>query len=400
MTADTENAAATIASKPNPAGRLPGRLFGYQLDLGALAVLAILPLMVADVTAGRINDLLIFAILALGLNVVVGYTGLLHLGIGAFFGIGAYITGIVTVTSYPLQFDFVTAMVFSTLGAAACGLMLGAPTLRLRGDYLALVTLGFGEVVNTSLRNLEEITNGTRSLGPVPPASLPRAIAAAIGADQLEPLTQAMASARDYYLTLVILVGIVLFLRNLEHSKLGRAWVALREDELAAKCMAIDTPRAKLAAFAISAAIAGLAGCLYATRLRTTASPDTYGFSLSITVLCCVILGGLGSIRGTLLGVFLLKGYELLLAPWLDQAAQGAKVRAVNWLTDSFPTHPGLISKAEWLLTFTNWKLMIFGLALIVTVRFRPEGLLPSRRVQQEIEEFSPKPRSPQRSNV
>src|SRR5580704_8068594 len=137
-------------------------------EVVTLLILALLPRLLSEPIGSRVTDLFIFSILALGLNVVVGYTGLLHLGIGAFFGIGAYITGILTVGSYPFQVGLTTALVAAAIGTALCGLILGAPTLRLRGDYLALVTLGFGEVVNVSLRNLEEITAGTRALGPIP----------------------------------------------------------------------------------------------------------------------------------------------------------------------------------------------------------------------------------------
>ena len=358
------------------AQRRRGMPRGWEL-LIVLAVLVLLPIRFTDQVFvpppiyNRITDLFIFAILALGLNVVVGYTGLLHLGIGAFFGIGAYLTGIATVQAYPFQMGFAGSVIVATVGAALCGLILGAPTLRLRGDYLALVTLGFGEVVNVSLRNLEEITAGTRALGPIPPP----------GAKFVEEYWP------YYYLALGFLTVVVLLLMSFEQSRLGRALVALREDELAASCMGINVPRVKLAAFALSAGIAGLAGCLYATKLTNTANPDAYGFNMSITVLCCIILGGLGSIRGALLGVLLLKGYEFLLGPALDQWSQGFKANVVESLKFHFPGDDSLVEKAQTLLTFSNWKLMIFGLALIIVVRFRPEGLLPSRRVQHELHE-------------
>jgi branched-chain amino acid transport system permease protein len=350
---------------------------GWELFV-VLAVLVLLPIRFTDQVSvpppiyNRITDLFIFAILALGLNVVVGYTGLLHLGIGAFFGIGAYLTGIATVQAYPFQMGFVGSVIVATVGAALCGLILGAPTLRLRGDYLALVTLGFGEVVNVSLRNLEEITAGTRALGPIPPP----------GAKFVEEYWP------YYYLALGFLTVVVLLLMSFEQSRLGRALVALREDELAASCTGINVPRVKLAAFALSAGIAGLAGCLYATKLTNTANPDAYGFNMSITVLCCIILGGLGSIRGALLGVLLLKGYEFLLGPALDQWSQGFKANVVESLKSHFPGNDSLVEKAQTLLTFSNWKLMIFGLALIIVVRFRPEGLLPSKRVQHELHDM------------
>ncbi len=324
----------------------------------------------------QLSTLFIFALLALGLNVAVGYTGLLQLGIAAFFGIGVYITGILRVPSYPFQLPFTAALVLSAVGAALCGLILGAPTLRLRGDYLALVTLGFGEVVKVTLRNLEEITAGTKGLNPIPPPHLPAWLAAPVGWLGIENSWETDYRL-FYFLTLGLLLLTIVLLANLENSRLGRAWIAIREDELAATCMGINAPRAKLASFAVSAGLAGLAGCLYATKLTTTADPNTYDFNRSIIMLCCVILGGLGSLRGVLLGVLLLLGFDNIASPlinsclqsWLQYANGGAQLSPV----------------AERLLSFSNWRLLIFGLALVAMMRFRPEGLWPSSRVQHEL---------------
>ncbi len=175
-----------------------------------------------------------------------------------------------------------------------------------------------------------------------------------------------------YYLTLGVLLAVIWPLRNLERSRWGRACVAVREDELAAACMGVPIMKIKLSAFALSAALAGLADSLYATTLGSTAGPDSFDFARSITILAAIILGGLGSLRGTLLGVLLLVGYDNVLTPLVDSLVQGwtAGVQSSEWKT--------------W-LTFSNWKLMVFGLALILTVRFRPEGLLPSVRVQREL---------------
>jgi branched-chain amino acid transport system permease protein len=324
----------------------------------------------------QLSTLFIFAVLALGLNVAVGYTGLLQLGIAAFFGIGVYITGILRVPSYPFQLPFSAVLVLSALGAGLCGLILGAPTLRLQGDYLALVTLGFGEMVKVTLRNLEEITAGTKGLNPIPPPHLPAWFAAAVGWLGIENSWETDFRL-FYYLTLAVLAIAIVLLANLENSRLCRAWVAIREDELAATCMGINAQRAKLASFAVSAGIAGLAGCLYATKLTTTADPNSYDFNRSIIMLCCVILGGLGSLRGVLLGVLLLLGFDNIVSPqinsWLQSWMQGAG-------------GGGQFSPvAERLLSFSNWRLMIFGLALVAMMRFRPEGLWPSVRVQHEL---------------
>ncbi|MCC7086658.1 MAG: branched-chain amino acid ABC transporter permease [Pirellulales bacterium] len=334
----------------------------------------------------KLTDLLIYAILALGLNVAVGYTGLLQLGIAAFFGIGVYITGILTVNSYPFQVGFFVSLLSATLGAALFGLILGAPTLRLRGDYLAIVTLGFGEVVKVTLRNLEEITKGTKGLNPIPPPHLPDWLAVVAGWFGFSNKWD-LDYRLFFYLSLFILAIVVLLLKNLEHSKLGRSWVAIREDELAASCMGVNVPRAKLAAFAVSAGLAGLAGCLYATKLTNTADPNAYDFNRSIIMLCCIILGGLASIRGTLLGVFLLLGFEYIVSPQIDSWIQDSGIldSAVQWAKSVSPDSNQLANAFARLLTFSNWKFMIFGLALVLMMRFRPEGLLPSSRIQQEL---------------
>jgi branched-chain amino acid transport system permease protein len=325
----------------------------------------------------QLSTLFIYGIFALALNVAVGYAGLLQLGIAAFFAIGAYITGILTVNSYPFQVGFTAALGASIIGVAATGLILGAPSLRLRGDYLAIVTLGFGEIVKSVLINLEEITAGTRGLNPIPPPHLPPWFMDQLGKINVGP-SWTLDYRLFYYLALVLLFLTVAMLHNLELSRLGRSWVALREDELAASCMGINTTRIKLSAFAVSAGLAGMAGCLYATKLQSTADPNAYGFNLSITMLCCVILGGLGSIRGTLLGVFVLMGFDKIVSPAIDTAIQ-------DWLQDVQAAGTNVPQWADRLLSFSNWRLMIFGLALILVMRFRPEGLLPSLRMQQEL---------------
>jgi branched-chain amino acid transport system permease protein len=331
--------------------------------MAVLAGLLIYPWLPIPATYGsQLATIFIFAILALGLNVVVGYAGLLQLGIAAFFGIGAYITGILMASpTYPFQFGFLPALFLSMLGAGIAGLMLGAPTLRLQGDYLAIVTLGFGEVVRFSLRNLEEITNGTRTLGPIPPPALEKWVGLQWDwAQDFRPF---------YFMNLLLLCGVVVLLKNLERSRLGRAWIAVREDELAATCMGVNAARVKLWAFAVGSALAGIAGSLYAVNQGSTSQPDSFDFNRSIIILCCIILGGLGSIRGTLLGVLLLIGFDNVMAPLLDSIIQNANINPTG--------NP--------FLTFSNWRFMIFGLALILMMRFRPEGLLPAKRMQMEM---------------
>lgn len=342
---------------------------GAHWDVVALAALAVAPLFVpalGGALGGQMTTLFIYCILALGLNVMVGYTGLVHLGIAAFFGIGAYVLAILTVPMFPFQIGFAAAAVISTAVCAAIGLALGAPTLRLRGDYLAIVTLGFGEVVKVTLRNLEQITGGMKGLNPVPPPG---------AGVELAGIDLGRAFAIDprcfYYLALALVAAVVVAMRRLESSRLGRAWVAVREDELAAASMGVSATRVKLSAFALSSAVAGLAGCLYAGSLSTTADPNAYDFNRSIMVLCAVILGGLGSIPGTLLGVAILVGFDTVLAPWADAWIQALQVN---------PSGSSLLS-------FSGWRLAVFGVALVLVMRFRPEGLVPARRMASELHE-------------
>jgi len=373
-----------VAETPTetPAVAAPARPWGLGWEPAAFVMLLLYPLfpvfesLFFSLTNRSLGDQLptvfIFAVLALGLNVVVGYTGLLHLGIAAFFAIGAYVAGILTADEYPFRLPFVVALVAGPLVAAAAGLLLGAPTLRLRGDYLALVTLGFGEVTRYTLKNLDAVTAGTRSISPVPPP--PSFNGTLDWATDYRPF---------YYLTLLILIGVAVLLRNLERSRLGRSWVALREDELAAYCMGLNPTKLKLAAFALGAGLAGLAGVLYATRLTSTASPDAYDFNRSIFMLCCVILGGLGSRQGVLLGVFLLLGFDNILSPILDGKIQqytgGAEALPVRAFGRTLVDLPAIM------FTFTGWRLAVFGLALILVMRYRPEGLIPNDRVRHEL---------------
>lgn len=306
----------------------------------------------------------IFAILALGLNVVVGYTGLLHLGIAAFFAIGAYTAGIFTTAAYTFHWPFWVTLIVGPLIAAGFGLLLGAPTLRLRGDYLALVTLGFGEVVKSALKNMSAITAGTQGLNPIPPPVVPG----------LPNLDWSSDYRPFYFLTLILLILVVLVLRNIEHSRLGRAWIAIREDELASSAMGLNPGKLKLAAFALGAGLAGLAGVLYATRLTSTSDPNAYDFNRSIFMLCCLILGGLGNRLGVLLGVFLLVGFDNIVCPIVDAKIQQA-----------FPNSGGKIY-----LQFTGWRLFVFGMSLILMMRLRPEGLVPSNRVRREMHPDDP----------
>jgi branched-chain amino acid transport system permease protein len=357
-------------------GRRPGPLWSRtrrwlrrHWDLAALVLLAVAPAVVpalGGALGGQVTIVFISCILALGLNVMVGSTGLVHLGIAAFFGIGAFCHAILTVPTEPFRWSFLPAAALSVVVTAGVGLALGAPTLRLRGDYLAIVTLGFGEVVKVSLRNLEQVTGGMKGLNPVPPP------AAGLRLGGVDLGMQFAVDPRWFYaLALGTLAVVVVALRRLERSRLGRAWMAVREDELAAAATGISASRVKLSAFALSSALAGLAGCLYAACLSTTADPNAYDFNRSVMVLCAVILGGLGSIPGTLVGVALLVGFDTVLAPWADAAIQQSGI------------NPG----GSMLLSFSGWRLALFGFVLVLVMRLKPAGLMPSRRMAAELRE-------------
>jgi branched-chain amino acid transport system permease protein len=339
------------------------------------ALLALYPFLpFAESNRGeQFTILFIYAVLALGLNVVIGYTGLLHLGIAAFFGIGAYTVGILTVPFFPFQQSFLVATIAAALIASFVGVVTTAPILRLRGDYLALVTLGFGLITLYSIRNLDAITEGTKGLNPIEAGPFPGVKEDVDLSDYKvndEWGTRWYKYPYLYFLTLGTLGMVMVFLRNLERSRLGRAWVALREDELAAQCMGLNPARLKLAAIALGAGLAGVAGAFYAMALRTTGNPAAYDFTLSMIMVCCVILGGLGNRPGVLLGVFLLMGFDRIVTNILD-----------NWLQEQLGTGGANYEKVS------GWKLFIFGSVLILMMRFRPEGLLPEKRHERELHE-------------
>jgi branched-chain amino acid transport system permease protein len=345
--------------------------------------------------SGPMRTVVVYAILALGLNVVVGWTGLLNLGIAAFMAIGAYAFGILTAEVYPFQVGFWWALLLSGAIGAFAGWLLGAPTLRLRGDYLAIVTLGFGEIVQDGLKNLQAITKGTEGINPLPKPTVPFGAAiqsglesvglvsapTAVGAAATSAAATSAAEgvvaassnwfeissatpARWFYLYLILLAVVIFFCRNLEFSRLGRQWFAVREDELAARCMAIEPDKAKLKAFAAGAALAAIAGALFASHLASTGEPANYDFQVSILALCIVIVGGIGSITGVVLGAIVMVGLSNVVLPALTQAMQRA----------------GIGSTENVLSSPDNYKYLIFGLALVLMMRFRPDGIVHTRK--------------------
>lgn len=329
------------------------------LAVALLAVLLYAVVLHRDPAIGsQVTNLFLFSILAIGLNVIVGSAGMFHLGIAALFGIGAYTTGILTVPANPFGCGFWLSLLASTLTATAAGVIIAAPLLRLRGDFFALVTLAFGEVVRFSLRNLEEITGGTRALNPIPPPELPAWLAGLLGAIGIGG--EFAEEYRLYYwLDLTLLVAVAAVVARIDASWLGRRWRAVRDDELAAACLGINVARTKLSALALGSALAGMAGSLYAFKITSTASPDAYDFNRSATMLCAILAGGLGSVRGAIAGTFIVLGFDNLLTPWLDHLSQ-------SW-------QPGDAGQRFFL--FSNWRMLIFGTLLIALVRYRPQGL-------------------------
>jgi len=290
---------------------------------------------------------------AIGLNVVVGLVGLLDLGYIAFFGVGAYVGALLanaSLTTVHLHVPFLLVVLLGGVVAAVFGLVIGAPTLRLRGDYLAIVTLGFGEIFRITANNWDGLTRGPNGISGVPDL--------AVGAVNLgEAHTVLGVSlpgfANYYFVELVLLAAAIVVFSRLNDSRIGRAWVAIREDETAAAASGVDTVRLKLLAFAIGAFMAGAAGTVNA-HVTTQVSPDSYTFLESILLVAAVVLGGMGTVPGALLG-----SVALFIIP--------EKLRA-----------------------FQDKRLLLFGVALILMMRLRPEGIVPSRRRQRELREVAP----------
>ncbi|MDQ2858172.1 MAG: ABC transporter ATP-binding protein [Candidatus Eremiobacteraeota bacterium] len=294
-----------------------------------------------------------FILLALGLNIVVGFAGLLDLGYAAFFAIGSYSYAMLASQQFNIHVPFWIMLFVASAIAAIFGILLGAPTLRLRGDYLAIVTLGFGEIVPQTFLNLSQYTNGPNGISSLDQPSL---FGHAFG----------FASAVPYYYVLLVLIVLgVIAARNLQNSRLGRAWMAIREDELAARHMGINTTTAKLSAFALGASFSGLAGVAYAAKLNLV-SADQFQFNVSVLVLSMLVLGGMGNIAGVIVGSFVLSFINSFLLPQSTSLAHAA----------------GLVN-----VDFTNYRFMLYGIILVAMMLFRPEGLIPSRQRKAELRE-------------
>lgn len=334
-----------MADRPPPANSAPAlkrstiaaledRLFHFFDDrghrYGAYALLVLCTLCVPAVGDSYILEILtnsfFYIVLCLGLNIVVGFAGLLDLGYAAFFAVGAYTTGILT-SHYGWNFwlTIPAAVVFSILA----GVIIGGPTLRLRSDYLAIVTLGFGEITRIVARNLKDVTGGASGL---------------IGINRPSIFGLELYQIHHYYYAFFVLVVLAVFVSyRLQHSRLGRAWQYVREDEDAAEAMGIDRVAIKLYAYIIGAVFAGIAGCFFAAKM-TAISPETFQFMQSATILMAVVLGGMGKIPGMIIGAL-----ALILFP-------------------------------EVFREIGSMRMLVFGVVLILMMIFRPQGMWPERR--------------------
>jgi branched-chain amino acid transport system permease protein len=352
-----------------------------------------------------IFQICVFAALALGLNIVIGMAGLLDLGYVAFYAVGAYswaffgskqmallhsVPGAAPVgAEFSVDPRLFWLFIFLGVGlAAGTGILLGLPVLRLRGDYLAIVTLGFGEVIRVLALNLDKpinLTNGPQGITPIqrpplPPSWILDPIRSALTPIVGHSITDAQFyNVFFYFIALIIIIIAIVVARRLEDSRIGRAWTAIREDETAAIAMGIPLVRMKLMAFAAGASFAGAMGVLYAAN-RTFVSPESFSFLQSIGVLTMVILGGLGSIPGVIVGaavvVFLniqvLQTFSLFLSS-LRQSDAVIPVINFAWKNLSNQLDPAKYQK------------LIFGIILVVMMIFRPEGLIPAERRKREL---------------
>ena len=379
----------------------------FKMTMGILILFVLVPVMgVRNISYFEvIKQICMYGALALGLNIVTGFTGLLNLGYVAFFAVGAYLWAIFgSQQMYLLHSIPGTAPVgtpfllspnafylFLFLGiivAALTGLLLGSPVLRLRGDYLAIVTLGFGEVIRQLANNLDKpinLTNGPQGITPIQRPTLPEPLVNVLKT-LLNPFHLQHRVGEDelynlffYVLALLIIAVIIIVTRNLDNSKIGRSWTAIREDELAAASMGVPLVRMKLLAFAVGASFAGIMGVVFAAD-RVFVSPESFNFMQSIGVLSMVILGGLGSIPGVILGaaVVTILNLQVLqgLSLYLSQLRQSDSViPLINFAWKDLSNQ----------LDPAKYQRMLFGLILILMMIYRPTGLIPAERMKHEL---------------
>lgn len=348
------------------------QIIGFLLVAVALAALPWVAGLIGNSWVRILNIALLYVMLALGLNIVVGFAGLLDLGYIAFYAVGAYVYGLLASPHLTDNFETIAALFpdglhlsiwlmipLGALIAALFGVLLGAPTLRLRGDYLAIVTLGFGEIIRLFLNNLNapvNITNGPQGINMIEPVEI-----AGVRFSRTVDLfgIEVPALHLYYYLFLALTLIIIVICMRLQNSRIGRAWTAIRDDEIAAKSMGINTRNMKLLAFALGATFGGVAGAMF-SAFQGFISPESFGLMESIIVLCMVVLGGMGHIPGVILGALLLAGFPEML-------------RQVVTPVQEFLFGTVLVD-AEIL------RSLIYGLTMVLVMLYRPNGLWPQRK--------------------
>jgi ABC-type branched-subunit amino acid transport system permease subunit len=365
---------------------------GWRFAVIALIVTVILPFIPYGVYTNiqalvvAMTSVWVYVLLALGLNVVVGYAGLLDLGYVAFFVIGSYTfaagtfgflhawtgDGFFTVPTFPL----VLLLPIGALLAGIGGVLLGAPTLRLRGDYLAIVTLGFGEIVPIIFQNVPTFY-GNIGMSAVPPAPI------VVGGITLVNFQDPLNNAPFYFLTLGVTILIVFGVLALRDSSVGRAWIAIREDETAAEASGVNLTRTKLLAFGLGAFVGGVGGVLN-TAFVPAVLPANFNFSVSITVLIMIVLGGIGSVPGVIVGAIILRLVDAYLLGLInDPIHQSALVAPTN-----APLH--FLANVD----FNVMKYLIYGVVLILMIVLRPQGIIPDARRKRELKGIGAAPES------
>ena len=342
------------------------RLLWAGLALVAV-VLLVLPFVLASYGTFWVrvtNSAILYVFLALGLNIVVGVAGLLDLGYIAFYAVGAYVYALLASPQFDIHWPFWAILPLGALVACLFGVLLGAPTLKLRGDYLAIVTLGFGEIIRIFLNNLSQPVNITNG-----PQGISRIDSIRVGefdfgvSENLFGLTFS-GPIKYYYLLLLVLVAVIVVNIRLQHSRIGRAWEAIREDEVAARAMGINTTNLKLLAFAMGASFGGIAGGIF-SAMQGFISPESFVLVESIMVLAMVVLGGMGNIWGVIVGALLLSFVPELLRHTIDPMQKALFGRSV--------IEPEVI------------RMLLFGLALVLMMLYRPAGLWPSAVRRREL---------------
>jgi branched-chain amino acid transport system permease protein len=362
-------------------GRIEARSVSIAALVVALLVYPFLDRWAGVQTVHAVSDGMIYVLLALGLNIVVGYAGLLDLGYAAFFAIGAYAMGLLNspLLGSPLHghaWSFWVVIWIAALVSAMFGVVIGAPTLRVRGDYLAIITLAFGEIIPVAIRNLGDITidigawrvvdrlNLTGGENGVNPVGRPYLAVSLFGERYQVPFET--DPIPWYFLILVMGLLSLWAMNRMRDSRLGRAWMAIREDETAADCMGVNPIKTKLLAFALGASFSAFAGSFYAAKLQAI-TPGAFEFNVSIMLLCMVVLGGIGSLKGVILGGMLITLFDRILL-----AEMTFLVRAVGRATGA-----QLLTTVD----LTLWRWFFFGLGLTLVMLFKPEGLA-GRRVR------------------